>query len=1336
MNALSDLIVPGEGSVVDVLSTIEDQCGGMKEARQVCQRLHTHLVRLFDALHAKNIDGDLPTSAVLDKYVTVTAEFLLLLQRYTRQELVYRVLGHSTMTDELRQIYEEVAELFFELDIERTSSWGGDLSEAYRLLEVVLSTSVKSSALVLRELQNPRARVEALLTLKYELAQRGERHDDTILVLMSSMLAALMSASRAMETQLPGWFLPLSEVEFEAKPFGCGTLGPLHRGCCGEQSNVVIKFLSVHGEAMDDCELHRLEKSLHELAELDHPNVLKLVGASHVSSPPFVVSEYAANGSLSSFLCHSDEHRRHLWRLLYQGALGLEYIHSKGIVHNDLQLKSFLVDACGHVKLSGVGLSVRGASTGLRWRAPECLKRRPTAASNVYSFAMCMIEAVIGEPPFAFLADDDVRDNVRKGEIPDRPEEMGEAAWELIVSMTNFDPAKRVDIQCVIAKLKMFGDLEHAGQEEGSGSPASVKLDGPNAPDEAVRNASSPHCGDIAGLLSSNRSSDSSEEQEVLLQRLGEACIEDEKRRDLYEADGIAVLTELFKSGRSHFTQVTALLCLSWAVQLDSILTKQAFELLRSSARGMTSDELTVVESWLRDGDDAVKAKGAMYCAGAGTATKGEELGEAELLRQLVTLLRHGADNVKLWAAIALAKLANNDTNRINLANEGAIAPLLVLLQSGTKTQKLWATCALAKVGQDTEVNSDAIANCGAIPLLMELLHNETDRQREFAALALGHLALASNRSCILISNAGAITPLVSLLRSGNGRQKERAGFCVGALMSRSVDNCTALEVEGGVELLVSLLKTGTDGQRESAAFALGTFVACGDVKSNEDELEDAITYLISLLSTGSATQQELAALTLGTFSAGSGMSSLAGALEKAVSPLLDLLRVGASGQQDQTSFALSHLAGTNEAIRAVMVREGAIPTLVSLLQTGSDVEKEHAARGLGNLAVNNVAHSNEVAQEGAMPLLIELLRSGTDKHKMYAALAVGSLTSCSSASRTAIANGGGIPLLMTLLRSGKDEMKEAAVFALARLALSEANGVLMVHDGAIPLLVELLQSGIDRQKEQAAFALSELADKNYQNCEAIACEGGISPLVALLSAGTDKQKEYAAMALSFICGEDEFDDYRVAISRAGAISPLVSLVGSGTDPQKRWAALALGSLAVKDDANCAVIAREGAIPPLIALLRSAIDRQKENAAFALGRLAAYSEDKDIVTALEEAIPPLAELLRSGSDAQKEEAAFALGHISQKDEASSESIAKHGAIKLLVELLRSGTDKQKAYATMALVNLAAHNRSVHADVMHEGVLGLLVQLERTGTEAQKKWAAYSLGRLAFKSHVH
>ncbi|EGZ29095.1 hypothetical protein PHYSODRAFT_469139 [Phytophthora sojae] len=73
--------------------------------------------------------------------------------------------------------------------------------------------------------------------------------------------------------------------------------------------------------------------------------------------------------------------------MLHDAALGLDYLHKKGLVHGHLKLSNILVGADGQAKLADFGLdAVRRCSTfskklpdaakedDLRWRTAECLE--------------------------------------------------------------------------------------------------------------------------------------------------------------------------------------------------------------------------------------------------------------------------------------------------------------------------------------------------------------------------------------------------------------------------------------------------------------------------------------------------------------------------------------------------------------------------------------------------------------------------------------------------------------------------------------------------------------------------------------------------------------------------------------------------------------------------------------------------------------------------------------------------------------------------------------------------------------------------------------------------
>jgi serine/threonine protein kinase len=202
---------------------------------------------------------------------------------------------------------------------------------------------------------------------------------------------------------------------------------------------------------------------------LNHPHIVNLFGACDVR-PPCFVCDFAENGQLDTYL-RKGENLKHLWRMLYQAALGLQYLQAEGVVHGDLKCNNILVTVDGKAKLADFGLSSRGGSqlkTGaLRWTAPECLKAgkgsEASFTSDIYSFAMCIIEAVTGDLPWRYvkaaagshLPDVKLRRVIMRT-THQKVQELNDVEWELVQQMCCTDAKQRLRIDAVVAVLEVF----------------------------------------------------------------------------------------------------------------------------------------------------------------------------------------------------------------------------------------------------------------------------------------------------------------------------------------------------------------------------------------------------------------------------------------------------------------------------------------------------------------------------------------------------------------------------------------------------------------------------------------------------------------------------------------------------------------------------------------------------------------------------------------------------------------------------------------------------------------------------------------------------------------
>lgn len=342
-----------------------------------------------------------------------------------------------------------------------------------------------------------------------------------------------------------------------------------------------------------------------------------------------------------------------------------------------------------HFEMSGAKLSDYGLATlranatplssNLRWSAPECLLQRATVASDVHSFAMCLIEIETGELPFAFLDDDDVRHNQRHDEIPNRPSSMRDDEAELVRSMTDSDFGRRVSLDHVIAEMKRLADLAAAATcsvclseiatDSRLCSQCGTRVDNTARMSPRLRSVRvNLQAGDnsVAEVLDAVRRGSSDQQQALIL--LLEICLDDTQRREIYETDGVGALASA--PSRPHFVQICALSCLRWISVINSSFPTGELKALKEFIRDVTSDECTSLVNDLRNGGEEEKLKAIVYCAGIAGAKASQSLPNSGVVAVLAQMLTKVSNRRTVWAVDAIANLADNDDVRVAIANK------------------------------------------------------------------------------------------------------------------------------------------------------------------------------------------------------------------------------------------------------------------------------------------------------------------------------------------------------------------------------------------------------------------------------------------------------------------------------------------------------------------------------------------------------------------------------------------------------------------------------------------------------------------------------------------
>ncbi len=147
------------------------------------------------------------------------------------------------------------------------------------------------------------------------------------------------------------------------------------------------------------------------IAHLDHPHIIRVLEFGLENGTPFLVMDYAVNGTLRQR--HPKGSQLPLALIVpyvQQAADALQYAHNQKIIHRDLKPENMLLGKRGEILLSDFGLAVTTQSSRynstqdivgtVAYMAPEQLQGKPAASSDQYALGIIVYEWLAGERPF------------------------------------------------------------------------------------------------------------------------------------------------------------------------------------------------------------------------------------------------------------------------------------------------------------------------------------------------------------------------------------------------------------------------------------------------------------------------------------------------------------------------------------------------------------------------------------------------------------------------------------------------------------------------------------------------------------------------------------------------------------------------------------------------------------------------------------------------------------------------------------------------------------------------------------------------------------------------
>ncbi|GAP89502.2 putative WEE WEE-UNCLASSIFIED protein kinase [Rosellinia necatrix] len=165
-----------------------------------------------------------------------------------------------------------------------------------------------------------------------------------------------------------------------------------------------VKKLILPIQGVKDRRLRLREvDALRSLVGCDH--VLQLVDNWEENNCLYIQTEFCEEGNLNEFLTEVGAKGRlddfRIWKIMFEMAQGLKYIHSAGFVHRDLKPSNILVGFDGTLKIGDFGLatSLQDASDASfdldgdrEYLAPEALRSEIDTPVDIFSLGLIMLE--------------------------------------------------------------------------------------------------------------------------------------------------------------------------------------------------------------------------------------------------------------------------------------------------------------------------------------------------------------------------------------------------------------------------------------------------------------------------------------------------------------------------------------------------------------------------------------------------------------------------------------------------------------------------------------------------------------------------------------------------------------------------------------------------------------------------------------------------------------------------------------------------------------------------------------------------------------------------------
>ncbi len=190
---------------------------------------------------------------------------------------------------------------------------------------------------------------------------------------------------------------------------GMGTVYEAHHENTGKR--VALKILHPSLQAREDF-VSRFRREARAAAQLNHPNIVRVLDVGVSNSTPFIAMEYLDGRNLLAVCNDQPPNETQALHWMRQVALGLQAASAKSITHRDIKPTNLMLQQDGQLKIADFGLAkasdtdshltLTGEVLGTpHYMSPEQGQgRRVDHRSDLYSLGASFYHLLCGRPPF------------------------------------------------------------------------------------------------------------------------------------------------------------------------------------------------------------------------------------------------------------------------------------------------------------------------------------------------------------------------------------------------------------------------------------------------------------------------------------------------------------------------------------------------------------------------------------------------------------------------------------------------------------------------------------------------------------------------------------------------------------------------------------------------------------------------------------------------------------------------------------------------------------------------------------------------------------------------